>query len=145
MTELEDRSRRNNIRIDGIAEEAGETWEECERKVQHLLSEELDINNVVIERAHRVKAYSPEIKNSKKLRPKTVVCKLLSFVDKAKIIKNSLRLKGTSYYVNEDFSKETLVYRKELWEKVKALRKEGKIVYLSYESIVVRERNDPQV
>ena len=145
MTELEDRSRRNNIRIDGVAEEAGETWEECERKVQHLLSEELVINNVVIERAHRVKAYSPEIKNSKKLRPKTVVCKLLSFADKAKIIKNSLRLKGTSYYVNEDFSKETQVYRKELWEKVKALRKEGKIVYLSYKSIVVRERNDPQV
>ena len=74
LTELEDRSRRNNIRIDGIAEEPGETWEECERKVQRLLSEELDINDVVIERAHRVKAYSPEKKNSKKLKPRTAVC-----------------------------------------------------------------------
>ena len=37
LTELEDRSVRNNIRIDGIAEEAGETWEKCERKVQRLL------------------------------------------------------------------------------------------------------------
>ena len=64
LTELEDRSRTNNIRIDGIVEEPWETWEECERKVQRLLSEELDINNVVIERAHRVKAYSPEKKNS---------------------------------------------------------------------------------
>ena len=27
LTELEDRSRRNNIQIDGIAEEPGETWE----------------------------------------------------------------------------------------------------------------------
>ena len=35
LTELEDRSKRNNIRIDGIAEEPGETWEECEGKVQH--------------------------------------------------------------------------------------------------------------
>ena len=33
LTELEDRSRRNNIRIDGIAEELRETWEKCERKV----------------------------------------------------------------------------------------------------------------
>ena len=78
LSELEDRSRTNNIRLDGIAEEPGETWEECERKVQRLLSEELDINNAVIERAHRVKAYSPEKKSSKKLRPRTVACKLLS-------------------------------------------------------------------
>ena len=68
LTELEDRSRRNNIGIDGRAEEPGETWEECERKVQRLLREEPDINDVVIERAHRVKAYSHEKKNSKKLK-----------------------------------------------------------------------------
>ena len=114
LTELEDGSRRNNIRIDGIAKEPGETWEECERKVHRLLSEELDINDVVIERGHRVKAYSHEEKNSKKLRSRTIVCKLLSFVDKARILKNSRRLKGTAYYVNEDFSKETRAYQKEL-------------------------------
>ena len=110
LTELEDRSRRNNIRIDGIAEEPGETWEECERKVHRLLSEELDINDVVIERAHRVKAYSHEKKNSKKLRSRTIVCKLLSFVDKARILKNSHPLRGTTYYVNEDFGKEIQAY-----------------------------------
>ena len=147
MTELEDSSRRNNIRIDGIVEEPGETWGECERKVQRLLSEELDINDVVIEPAHKVKAYSPEKKNSKKLGPRTAVCKLLSFVGKARIINNSHRLKETSHYVNEDFSKETLAYRKEFWGKVKALRKEGKLFnylnYLNYKSIVVRERIDP--
>ena len=145
LSELGDRPRKNNMQIDGIAEKPGETWDECERKVQRLLSEELDINNIVIERAHRVKVYSPEKKNSKKIRPRTVVCKLLNFVDKERIIKNTHRLKGTSYYVNEDFSKETLAYRKELWEKVKALRKEGKIAYLNYKNIIVRERNDPQV
>ena len=97
LTELEDRSRRNNKRIDGIAEEPGETWEECEKKVQRLLSEELDINNVVIERAHRVRAHSHEKKNSKKLRSRTIVCKLVSFVGKARMLINSHRLKGTTY------------------------------------------------
>ena len=145
LTELEDRSRRNNIRINGIAEEPGEAWEECERKFLRLLSYELDIKDVVIERGHRVKAYSPEKKSSKKLRPRTVVCKLINFVDKARTLKNNHRLKGTTYYVNKDFSKETLACRKELWEKVKALRKEGKVAYLNYKSIVVKERNDPQV
>ena len=44
----------------------------------------------------------------------TVVCKLLSFVDKARTLKNIHRLKGTSYYINKEFSKETLAYQKEL-------------------------------
>ena len=48
LTELEDMSRRNNVQIDGIAEEPGETLEECEMKVQRLLSEELHINDVVV-------------------------------------------------------------------------------------------------
>ena len=121
LTDLEGRSRRNNIQIDEIAEEPGETWEGCGRKVQRLLSEELDINDVVIQREHKVKAYSKEKKNNKKLRPRTVVCKLLSFVDKARILKNSYRLNGTSYYVNLFYV--ALAYRKDLWEKAEALRK----------------------
>ena len=142
LTELEHRSRRNNIQIGGIAEEPGERWEECERKVQRLLSEERDVNDAVIERVHRVKAYSHEKKNSKKLRSRAVVSKLLSFADKARTLKNSHLLKGTTCYVNKDFSKETLAYQKELWEKVKDLRKEGKITYLNYKSIVTKKRND---
>ena len=67
LTEPEGRSRGNNIRIDGITVDPGETWEECERKIQRLLSEEPDINSKVIELAHRVKAYISEKKNSKKL------------------------------------------------------------------------------
>ena len=105
----------DNIRIDGIADEPGETWEECKRRVQRSLSEEFDINNLVIERAHRAKSYSLEKKNSTKLRPRTVVCKLLNFVDKARILKNSYCLKRTSNYVSKDFSKETLAYWKKLW------------------------------
>ena len=87
-----------------------------------------------------IKVHSPEKKSSNKLRQRKVVCKLLSFVDKSRILKNSHCLKGTSYYVNEDFSKETLGYRKELWEKVKAFRKKGEVAYINYKSIVVRER-----
>ena len=32
LIELEDRSRRNNIRIDGIEEQQYETWDRCEKK-----------------------------------------------------------------------------------------------------------------
>ena len=40
LIELEDRSRRNNLRIDGIEEKPNETWEECEEKVQQMIKEE---------------------------------------------------------------------------------------------------------
>ena len=33
FAELEDRSRKNNLPIDGINDEKGETWEMCETKV----------------------------------------------------------------------------------------------------------------
>ena len=35
LAELEDRSRRNNLRIDGINEEKRETWEMCETKIRN--------------------------------------------------------------------------------------------------------------
>ena len=96
---------RERIIYNKLAEEPGETWDECERKVQHLLNEELDVSDVVIERADKVKLYSSEKKNSKKIRPRTVVCRLLSFVGKARITKNSYHLKGTSYYITKILTK----------------------------------------
>ena len=33
LIKLEDRSRRNNIRIDGIEDDQNETWDSCEEKV----------------------------------------------------------------------------------------------------------------
>ena len=41
LTELEDRSRRINIRIDGIKETKGETWNDCEEKVLILIEMKL--------------------------------------------------------------------------------------------------------
>ena len=126
-------------------EEPGETWEECERKVHCLLSEELNTNNVVIECTHRIKVYSHEKKN-KKLRSRTIVCKLLSFVDKARNLKNSHRLKGTTYYVNKDFSKETVAYKERIMRKGKSFEeRRSSCLFKLYKSIVDKEKNDPQV
>ena len=40
LAELEDRSLKNNLRIDGINEEKGEAWEMCETKIKKFFSEE---------------------------------------------------------------------------------------------------------
>ena len=48
LIELEDRSRRNNIRIDGIEEEQYETWDRCEEKVQKVIKDKLGIEDEVL-------------------------------------------------------------------------------------------------
>ena len=56
LTDLEDRSRRSNLRIDGVAEEIGESWDDCEQKVKEIFMDKLDlVNSIIIERTHRAK------------------------------------------------------------------------------------------
>ena len=56
LVDIEDRSRRNNLRIDEIKEKVGESWEDYEAEVEKHFREKLDIEDKsIIERAHREK------------------------------------------------------------------------------------------
>ena len=141
LIDLEDRSRCNNLRVDGIEEKNGETWDDCEKELQNLFTEKLEITDEIkIERAHRTK----KRRNSKtKNQPRTIVVRLQNYKDKVTILRNAKKLKGSNVYINEDFCQETLDYRKELWKEVKRLRnEEDKIAYLQYRSIVVKRKNN---
>ena len=89
--------------------------------------------------------YHIELKKSKydnNDQPRTIVCKLLSYKDKFKVLQNCENLKGSHIYINEDFCQAMLQYRNELWKEVKRLHeKEDKIAYLQYRSIVVKDKN----
>ena len=61
---LEDHSRRNNLRINGIKQKVGESWEDCEAEVEKLFREKLDIEDkIIIQRAHRAKRNKKQQKN----------------------------------------------------------------------------------
>ena len=51
LVDLEDRSRRNNLRFEGIKKHENESWEDCKNKIYDLLENklEMEIENVVIE------------------------------------------------------------------------------------------------
>ena len=139
LIDLEDRSRRNNLRVDGIKERPNETWEDCENELHTLFKESLGIEEeVVTERANRVKTH--ESKKGKTSR--IIVCRILNYKDKVKILRNAKKLKGKNIFINEDFCQATLDHRKELWKEVKRLREEGKIAYLQYRSIVVKRKDN---
>ena len=140
LMNLEDRSRRNNLWIDGVAEENGASWDDCERKVKEIFMDKLELeNDINNERAHRAR----KSKYGKKDQPRIIVCKLLNYKDKVKVLQNCKKLKGSHIYINKDFCQATLQYRKELWKEVKRLREEeDKIAYLQYRSIVVKDKNN---
>ena len=71
---LEDRSRRNNIRVERIPGSKNEGWEVTDEKLRNVIKEELGIESVNFEGAHRLKrnADNNDDMNSK---PPTVVAK----------------------------------------------------------------------
>ena len=86
LIDLEDRSRRTNLRVDGIKERPNETWEDCENELHTLFKESLGIEEeVVVERAHRVKTDMSKKGNT--LR--TIVCRILNYKDKVKVLRNA--------------------------------------------------------
>ncbi|XP_065658894.1 uncharacterized protein LOC136083426 [Hydra vulgaris] len=119
LREIEDRSRRNNLRIDGIKENENETWSESEIKVIKLFEETLGVENVGIERAHRSGRRDAKT-------PRTIIIKLLDYKGKDDFLKNSSKLMGENFYINEDFCFETNLIRKDLREKLKIERQLGK-------------------
>nr|XP_047142560.1 uncharacterized protein LOC124816877 [Hydra vulgaris] len=67
--DLEDRNRRNNLRIVGIKEENNESFNDVVKKANLLIKEDLEIAGpVIIERAHRVGKFSG--------KPRTIVFKI---------------------------------------------------------------------
>ena len=144
LIELEDHSRRNNIRIDGIEEKQYETWGRCEEKVQKVIKDKLGFEDEVeIDRCHRIKKSGKDRSNNERdSSPRTIICRLLRFKDKQRIIQSSKKLKNTGIFIYEDFCKDTMDLRKQLWEKVLEHRANNKISYLNYRSIVVRNQRN---
>ena len=127
---MEDRSRRDNLRVDEIPEYEEESWDDTKELYNDALREKLGVSKIQIERAHRVGA------NVTKL----IVTKLSSYKSKQRVLNEARCQKREDIYVYEDFSKAIVAIRKESWEKVKALRQQGKYAILVYEKIYSRDK-----
>lgn len=114
--------RQSNIRIGRVKEDNKEGWKE-----------RLDIENVEIERAHRA---------GRRSRNKrwTIFWKVLRFKNKQNILRKGGFLKGADIFIKEDYYKDTVECRKELWEEEKYLRAQGKIAYFNYRTTISRNK-----
>ena len=138
LAEMEDRSRRNNLRFDGFIEEVNdEKWEVTEEKVKRFIKEDLGISDEIkIERAHR---FGSKYYEDKTRRNRTIIAKFLDYKDKDKVIKTYREKRiydQKVHFVNEDFSEATAEVRKGLFAKVKDLKRRGIKAYVNYNRLV---------
>ena len=71
------------MRVDGVTEEKGETWKDCDKKVLEILKDKLEIEDMTTERAHRLTQYQNN--KSYKYAPRTILSKLINYNDKTRI------------------------------------------------------------
>ena len=130
----EDYSRRNNIRISGMAEPpGGETWEQTAVAVVSLLGDKLQPPGVKVERAHRVGQPQPS-------RPRTIVACLARYSDREAALRNAKKLRGTNIFINEDLCQASQSLVKMQLPQLKQARSEGKIAYFRHTKLVIRDR-----
>ena len=94
MRDLEDRSRRNNLRVDGLKEIDNETWKQTEEILQQMLCNVLELEGINTDRAHRVGN-----KSNERNAPRTIVAKFSSYKDKQAILSVANKLKGKNIYI----------------------------------------------
>ena len=72
----------------------------------------VEFENIEIDRENRT---GKKTENS----PRTIILKLNNYEDKSMILKRRKMLKGPGIFVNENFRRETIEHRKQLWNEVK--------------------------
>ena len=137
----ENQSRRNNIRVFGIPESAGETWEMAETKVKDAIKEKLNIE-VDIERAHRVERRKSGGINQHQAdaKPRVIVCRLSSWKQKEAVVRKARKEKPEGLFICEDLSQATLEKRKPHLEKFKAAKQAGKSAYFVLDRLIIRDK-----
>ena len=129
----EDRSRRNNLMFCGIVGNSNEKWEESELKVKHFIKHNLGTHaGDGFERAHRI-PNGPKVNG---FAP--IIVNFSRYKDKERVLHQAHRLKGSSFFLREDFSAGTRKIRKLLLDKKKELGTANvRKAQLKYKKLVV--------
>ena len=141
LADLEDRSRRNNLRFDGFQEETNETWEESQSIITNFLKEKFGIEeDILIERAHRTG--SIQRNDGTRNRKRTIIVRFLNFKEKSRILHTyrEKKLWKEKIFINEAFAEETASICKGQLQKAKDLRSQNKVAKVVHDRLIVYEK-----
>ena len=74
------------------------------------------------------------------MRPRTVICRLVSWKQKDPILKAVRIVKPDGMFVKEDLAAETLQRLKDELPKLKQARQAGKIAYFVLDKLLIKDR-----
>ena len=119
---------RNYLIFTGITEDVNEKPDVTVSKLRTFMVEKLKLARDIVygfqlERAHRMGDNS---NFGRAGRPRRIVAKFLHFKDREVVRQARSKLKGTVYFVNEQFPKEIADRRKELLPKMRQAIRDGK-------------------
>ena len=147
---LENHSRRNNVKIFGIAEDkqTEKSWDDTEKVVKDTLSDKLGItDNLEIERCHRVGNPNKSQRGNKNSHfgsrnddPRPIVVKFLKWKDKEKVLQMARSQKPENVKFVADYAKRTLDRRREKVPQLIEARKKGKIAYFVMDKLMIRDK-----
>ena len=126
---------RSNLLFSNIEEVPAGENEDCEKTIREFLENKMKIardivTNIKFERVHRIGV-------NKSRYPRNIVAKFNLFKERELVRKSGVALKGTRYYVNEQFPKEVIEKRKQLLPKMKEARKNGHNAWLAYDTLYI--------
>lgn len=127
---IEKHIRRKNIILYGLEEKENQ-YEEFEKEVLQFINDKMSVNCMPTE----VDSLRRLGKKGTGTRP--ILLTLTTFNKKIKIMKNRKNLKGTSYYIKDDYPRKILEQRKKLNLEVEKLREQGKNAIIKYNKIVL--------
>jgi hypothetical protein len=122
IIDLQARSMRDNLLFFGLPEE---NEENCARTVTAFCKDKLDIaeaDDIKFDRAHRLGAK----RQGNGVRPRPIVVKLNSYTDKETIKSKGPLLRGTNFGVRDQYPREIVSRRNELYPIMRRERERGK-------------------
>ena len=121
IIDMKSRSIRDNLIFSNIPENENETPDVTEHIPHEFLElnlkmEKQDVTNIRFDRVHRIHGQR---------KPRAIVAKFCDFKQRQNVRGKSSALKGTNYYIKEQFSSEINSERKELVKVMKEKRQQG--------------------
>lgn len=132
ITYMENQSRRDNLVLRGVEENAGESWEDCSRKVMEVGKMiGVDLKEEDIIRAHRTGG-GP--------KPRPIVAKMRTWELKDQFMRRKKNLNGKSrILVQEDFARNTIEERRKLIDVAKQRKEKGEDAFVKFDKLFVNE------
>ena len=134
LRSIEDHSRRNNLRVEGVTEIENENHERLQYHIQKMFSEKLKVD-VSLESVHRIGGGPSDGR-----KPRALIAKLKTYAERQACLRSAANLKGTNIYLNEDVSRATHEIRSSKMEELREMRRQGLVAYFSGTRIISKAR-----